>query len=133
MMRIIIIRVLLCGVSIFGLKANDSIPDIEFKLIDIKKEKEYHFYIVTMTKVNNYNLDSLVALNLSKFNYHGIQFINLKCNEMNIIPKSYLFEDNVSGMLPYYKMVLGFEKKSTCKKEYLEIELNNNIYKVKIK
>jgi hypothetical protein len=108
--------------------------DIEFVVIEKKKQGNMIYYVIAMSQKNKelVNLDSLVRNNIDYFNFKGDEFISLKTKDKKLKPNSYIFENNLDGILPYYKMILGFEKYRKEENPILLIEINNKEYKLKI-
>jgi hypothetical protein len=96
----------------------------------VKKEKEFDDAVITVfestkkEKYKNYviivrgegkqkdKLDSIIKKNLVYYQNNYKNNIKLVVNKTDtILPNKYIFEDNISGILPYYKFLVSFEEK----------------------
>ena len=106
---------------------------VAFSLIKYSETKETEHYVIHMNTLNEdgkHFLDSLIRVNHVHFTFYGERFIKLECDEMTYAPVSYLFEDNLSGILPYYKFLVGFNKIKNSNKKRIVIELNGKNFQI---
>lgn len=108
----------------------------------IKKEKEYEDIIVSVfqnqnkEKAKNYViiirgvgiyknvLDSTIHKDLVYFQNRFSSNIKLVLNNSDtILPSQYIFEDNISGILPYYKFLVTYNERKGIKNRDIFIKI----------
>lgn len=108
---------------------------LEFQIVEAKKYKGEQLYIINMAYKNEKArqlLDSLVKTDHQLFNFYGDKFINMQCDRISFKPTTYLFEDNMGGILPYYKFIVSFKMNNSCEKTYLSIDVNGKTYQISV-
>jgi|688.fasta_scaffold1053806_1 hypothetical protein len=91
-----------------------------------KYEKGKLYYIISFSNCNSGKiLDTLVGYNFIHYQYYAKEDIKLIIEKDTFIPESYIFEDNISGAIPYYKQIVGYNIPKESRKQSKKIIIKN--------
>lgn len=127
------------SILIFSFSKNKGIICSCENNLNICVKEEYKlkkmYLIISLSNCGtNKVLDSMIGNNYVYYQFHAKNTIKLVLdNKDTIEPMSYIFEDNVSGALPYYKQIVSYDITKKESKLPKKLILNNSNYSNEIK
>lgn len=84
------------------------------------------YYIISISNCNKGSvLDTMIRYNYIHYQYYAKDDLKLVISKDTFTPESYTFEDNISGVLPYYKQIVGYNIPKEYRKQEKKLLIKN--------